>query len=116
MVPANSIYDIEVEPPEGLDILPYGGIVRNGQESTIVMKRAGYFHTFAFEDGNSTITDPNKLKEIYISIDGNFETLKFEYDDWKNGGMFPLGTYKAVIPGRRPLVFEPIAVDKSSPT
>ena len=116
MVPPNSIYEIEVEPPDGLDLLPYGGIVHNGQESTIVMKRAGYFHTFAFEDGNSTITDPNKLKQIYISIDGNFETLKFEYDDWKNGRMFPLGAYKAVIPGRRPLIFEPIVVVESSPT
>ena len=98
LIPPKSKYDIKIEPPRGLGLLPYEGQIENGRHTTITLERGGYFHTFAFEDENDPITDLDQLKKITLFIQReNKPELRFGYSDWKDGGMFPLGTYKATI-------------------
>ena len=128
-IPPKSKYDIKIEPPRGLGLLPYEGQIENGRHTTITLERAGYFHTFAFEDENDPITDLDQLKKITLFIQReNKPELRFGYSDWKDGGMFPLGTYKATIEkkwieGYEPKIwipfrkyrFDPLEVTAGSP-
>lgn len=129
LIPPKSKYDIKIEPPRGLGLLPYEGQIENGRHTTITLERAGYFHTFAFEDENDPITDLDQLKKITLFIKReNKPELRFGYSDWKDGGMFPLGTYKATIEkkwieGYEPKIwtpfrkyrFDPLEVTAGSP-
>jgi len=129
LIPPKSKYDIKIEPPRGLGLLPYEGQIENGRHTTITLERAEYFHTFAFEDENDPITDLDRLKKITLFIQReNKPELRFGYSDWKDGGMFPLGTYKATIEkkwieGYEPKIwtpfrkyrFDPLEVTAGSP-
>jgi len=116
LIPPKSTYYVNIVAPEELGLLPYVGGVVNGRETTITMERAGYFHTFVFEDETGQITDPNRLKTINLVIDRKSGSrLNFGYDDWKNGGMFPLGTYRATMDYSRGAEFEPLEVNEANP-
>jgi hypothetical protein len=129
LIPPKSKYDIKIESPGGLGLLPYEGQIENGRHTTITLERAGYFHTFAFDDENGPITDLEQLKKITLFIKReNKPELRFGYSDWKDGGMFPLGMYKATIEkkwieGYEPKIsipfrkyrFDPLEVTAGSP-
>lgn len=118
LVPLASKYSVRIEAPKALGLEPYSGKINSGEESTITMVpvgHGGYFHTFVFEDANSPITNPNQLKNIQLTTGQPNGTRSFRYEYWKNGGKFPLGTYKALISGTKPLKFEPIKVTEDSP-
>jgi hypothetical protein len=108
LIPPKSKYEVKIEPPRGLGLLPYEGQMENGQHTTIALERAGYFHTFAFEDENGPIIDHEQLKKITLLIKReNKPELRIGYNDWKDGGMFPLGMYKATIEIKWMEVHEP---------
>jgi len=114
-IPPNSKYRVSVEAPKVLNLLPYSGLVPCGQETTITLHRGGYFRTFAFEDANGPITDPNLLEEIFIKIkrpDGR--DLSMSYADWKNGKLLPPGTYSVEIYREQKPEFEPVEVTADS--
>jgi len=116
LIPPKSRYHVKIEAPKELELVPYVGGIMNGQETLITMERAGYFHTFVFEDGTGQITDPSRLKTINLVIDQEEGSrLNFGYDDWKNGGMFPLGTYQAAMDYSMGAQFEPLEVNEASP-
>ncbi len=118
LVPLASKYSIRIEAPKDLGLESYSGKINSGEETTITMVpvgHGGYFHSFVFEDANGPITDPNKLNKIRLTIKGENRTQVFRYEDWKKGGKFPPGTYKVLIPGEKPLIFEPIQVTTDSP-
>jgi len=105
LIPPKSQYTIRVTPPKGLGMLAYYGRIPNGEESIITLEcPAMYFHKFAFEDENGPISDPTQLRGIRLTIDRpgkDKPALRPEYQEWKNGGVFPLGTYRAVFSGGR---------------
>jgi hypothetical protein len=117
-IPPNSKYRVSIEAPRVLNLLPYSGLLPSGQETTIILEQGGYFRTFAFEDANGPITDPNLLEEIFIRIERPEGTgLFFGYADWKSGKRLPLGTYSA-SPGihhEQEPEFEPVEVTADSP-
>ncbi|MCK4785025.1 MAG: hypothetical protein KAV87_14840, partial [Desulfobacteraceae bacterium] len=116
LAPPNSKYGISVKPPNDPGPASRYGHVPSGKECTITLEHDGYFHTFAFEDVNGPITDPNRLKKIRVIIDRPGQnTLYLQYDLWKDGGMFPSGTYRAVMRETKPLLFKPIGVTAESP-
>lgn len=117
LVPPKSKYDIRIEAPKDFGFLPYIGQVVNGRHITITMERGAYFHTFAFEDEIGRFFDTNQLNKITLFIERpNKPKLCFGYTDWKDGSMFPLGTYRATIwTGQRTYEFEPIEVTTDSP-
>jgi len=116
LIPPKSRYQVKIEAPKELELVSYVGGIMNGQETLITMERAGYFHTFVFEDGTGQITDLSRLKTINLVIDQEGGSrLNFGYDDWKNGGMFPLGTYQAAMDYSRGAEFEPLEVNEASP-
>jgi hypothetical protein len=117
LIPPRTKYKIRVEAPKELGLQPYVAYVPNCSEVTIKMERNDYFHTFAFEDGDDPITDPNTLKRIHINIwqNGEKPKLSFGYDEWKNGGRFPRGTYQARAYGVNGYGFELIEVTEDSP-
>lgn len=119
LIPPGSEYTLRVTPPRGLGLLSCRGRVPSGQENIITLERPEtHFHTFVFEDENGTITDRKVLRRTRVSIDrGDKPKLMLKYDDWKNGGLFPLGTYHghADISARTSYRFEPIEVTADSP-
>ena len=117
LIPPKSRYEVKIEAPKELELLPYVGGIMNGQETTVVMEWGDYFHTFVFEDGSGSITELERLKLIRIIVDQKRGgQVRFGYDDWKNGGRFPLGTYRARFYGTRDKVeFEPLEVTEDSP-
>jgi len=116
LLPPKSRYQVKIEAPKELELVSYVGGIMNGQETLITMERAGYFHTFVFEGGTGQIIDLGQLKIINLVIDEEGGSrLNFGYDDWKNGGMFPLGTYQAAMDYGRGAEFEPLEVNEDSP-
>jgi hypothetical protein len=117
LIPPKSRYHVKIEAPKELELLPYVGGIMNGQETTVVMERSDYFHTFVFDDGSGPITDPERLKTISVIVDQKEEgQLSFGYDDWKDGGRFPPGEYRAGHYGRREEIgFEALEVTEDSP-
>lgn len=117
LIPPKSMYHVRIESPKAFGFLPYVGKITNGRETTIVMERGAYFRRFVFEDANGPITDLNKLKRIHAIVKRRNEAqLSLRYDDWKDGGMFPPGTYHATTSDQtREYEFEPIEVTADSP-
>lgn len=117
LIPPKSEYYVMIKPPKALGLLPFSGKIPNGRETKITLEHAGYFRTFSFEDENGPITDPNRLEQItlYIERPGK-RRLGYRYRDFKAGGMFPLGTYEAMIDrALREYKFEPTEVTADSP-
>jgi len=117
LIPPKSRYQVKIEAPEELELLPYSGGIMNGQESRIIMEWGDYFRTFVFEDDSGPISDPERLQTINIIIERKGkERLRFGYNDWKDAGRFPLGTYQAILYGAgEPSKFEPLEVTEDSP-
>jgi hypothetical protein len=122
LVPLASKYIVQIKAPKALGLKPYSGKINSGEETTTTMvavEQDEYFHTFVFEDANVPITDPKRLAKIRLAIQhsdkGTQWSFDYDYDKWKNGAMLPLGTYKALSPGPRPLTFEPIEIVEDSP-
>jgi len=117
LIPPKSTYYVRIEAPEDLALVPYVGRIMNGQETLVTMERSDYFRTFVFEDDSGPITDLERLKAIHIIIERKGEErLRFTYNDWKDGGRFPLGTYQAAsYAAREEVEFEPLEVTEDSP-
>jgi hypothetical protein len=61
-----------------------------------VKKWREYLHTFAFEDANGPITDPNVLRSVHMGrYFRNILVRQYKYPDYSQKGNFPLGSYKA---------------------
>jgi len=117
LIPPKSRYHVRIEAPREYNLLPFVGKIFNDEETEVVMESGGHFHRFAFEDKNGPITDPQRLKmiEIIIKRDGKSD-LTFKYDHWKNGEMFPSGTYEAHYwDAGKEAAFEPLEVTEDSP-
>lgn len=117
LIPTKSKYYVEIEAPRELGIVPFRGYIVNDAEHTIKMDDYGYHQTFTFEDKDGLITDANRLKEIYIVVYPYDKPLQmYRYNDWKDGGYFPLGTYEAkMLSAEEDFEFEPVEVTKDSP-
>lgn len=113
----NSKYYIYIDPPKNPDRAYSYGEVPSGKECTIVYwDQDTYFHTFAFEDANGPIIDPDRLNKIRIDIvQKDKKIIYLQYSRWKDGGMFPVGTYKLAMRENRPIAFGPIEVTADSP-
>ncbi|HUW20317.1 MAG TPA: hypothetical protein VMW16_13545 [Sedimentisphaerales bacterium] len=100
MVPPKTKYTVKVEPPPKSGLLPACLHIMNGQPAKVTLEYADYFHTFAFEDQNGTITDPNVLRDIRVVVrrEGRDNNLCFDYEQWKEGAKLPLGRYDARYP------------------
>lgn len=98
-IPPICDYEVLVKAPKALNLMPYSGLVRNGQGTTIVLQKRPEMHlrTFAFEDEAGPITDPNWLKEIIIIEGTGHGGRTYEYDSWKDGLMLPTGIHRAAI-------------------
>ncbi|MHC4464509.1 MAG: hypothetical protein ACYS30_24225, partial [Planctomycetota bacterium] len=117
LVPPKSRYYLIIEAPQEYGLLHYSDWAMNGQDTTIIMEWGDYLRTFVFEDDSGLITDPERLKAIHIIIERKDEEwLRFRYNDWKDGGRFPLGTYQALLyRAGEPGEFEPLEVTEDSP-
>ncbi len=116
LIPPKSRYNVRIEAPKELGLSPYVKPIENGRDALVFLESSGHFRTFAFEDANGLITDPNKLCYIGLTIiqsDGN--RMFFGYEDFKNGGCFPLGEYHASQRGMDEFSFEPLTVNEQSP-
>ena len=117
-VPPKSEYYVHIKPPADLGFAPFDGSIPNGQETTITLERAGRFRTFVFEDEKGRITNFRRLRTIGIGIERHGQRdLRLGYYGWRDGGMFPLGTYRplSAASGERNCDFVPIEVTHDSP-
>jgi len=118
LIPPKSEYSVRVTPRNDLGLVKFSGKIPNGQASIITLERvSGYFHTFAFEDESGPITDRNLFYTTGIKIRRkNASDVYLTYEKWKNGGVFPLGTYEVDMSGHREgeFRFEPIEVTADS--
>jgi hypothetical protein len=96
MIPLESEYNIKIIPPQGSNLFDFGDRLKSGQDNVIKLRQT-YFHTFVFEGKNGPITDPKVLDEIglRIEIEHGKRDPYFRYRKFKDGGRFPLGTYRA---------------------
>ena len=116
LIPPKSQYHVRIEAPKELGLVPYVKPIENGRDALVFLESGGRFRTFAFEDANGPITDPNKLCYIGLTIiqsDGS--RVSFRYEDFKDGGYFPLGEYHATRRGMDEFSFEPLTVNEQSP-
>jgi len=98
IVPEKSQYYVRAEVPENSDLLEFRGRIPNGEASIIQLKRSDkkHFHSFVFEDENGLIKDVRRLRDIDIAIDRNGKRIEYlRYQEWRDGGVFPLGVYTA---------------------
>jgi len=116
LIPPKSKYNVRIEAPRGLGLLPYVTPIENDIYAAIVLKRGGRFRTFVFEDANGVITDPRKLQYIGVTVSRPDKSrVSIGYDDFKDGGIFPSGQYRARMYGMDSSEFEPLVVDEFSP-
>ncbi len=110
LIPPKSEYKISIRPPKNLGLLPFSGRILNGQETIITLERPGYLHTFVFEDANGPIEDDDLLRRIIIRVKSlnKKSGLFLRYNDFIEGGLFPLGRYEARMPLEADPPFEPI--------
>ncbi len=123
LIPPKSRYQVRIEAPKEMRLLPYVGQIENGMETTVVMEPGGNFHAFTFVDEYGVIDDPAGLEKVYLTIDrGKNNRLTLGYSDWKERELFPNGTYSAeLISSWRPgtnhgrIKFEPVEITNDSP-
>ncbi|HUT47220.1 MAG TPA: carboxypeptidase-like regulatory domain-containing protein [Sedimentisphaerales bacterium] len=116
LVPPKSKYNVRIEAPKELGLLPYVKPIENGRETLVFLESGERFRTFIFEDANGPMTDPRKLQYISLTInrpDGSRVSLG--YEDFKDGGIFSPGEYHAVRRGMDEFDFEPLTVNEQSP-
>ena len=93
-------YRIIIEPPESLNLRRSHGTF-NAAASPIKialepLNTETYFRKFVFEDHQGEINDPQQLKKITVTIARrDAQPLFYSYDQWKDGGQFPLGQFSA---------------------
>jgi hypothetical protein len=114
LIPPRTKCFVRVDPPAESDLASFGGDIPNGQESTISLDYVGHFHTFVFEGEDGPITDSKVLRGIMLKIETPppGRAAYFGYREWKDGGRFPLGTYRAQADKFR---FQAIKVTEDSP-
>lgn len=122
-IPPGSRYKIGIGAPKHLQIRPIGLEIACGAKTVVRLERLELcFRTFVFEDTNGPITDPNLLDSIllYIKPPG-MHSLTFTYAELKDGGQFPVGSYRAVVHERHKNLwfafdaFEPMEVTEDTP-
>ncbi len=116
LIPPKSKYNVRIEAPKELGLLPYVEPIENGRYAAILLERGGHFRTFVFEDANGFVTDPQKLRYISVTVNRpNESRLSLRYSDFKDGGIFPPGEYRAAMYGIANYDFEPLTVNEYSP-
>jgi len=123
LIPPKSKYQVRIEAPKEMGLLPYTGQIENGMETTVVMESAGNFHTFTFVDEYGIIDEPAGLEKVYLIVErGEKGRLTLGYSDWKEQEVFPNGTYSAELmsswrPGTNhgKIKFEPVEITDDSP-
>jgi hypothetical protein len=123
LIPPKSRYQVRIEAPKEMRLLPYVGEIENGMETTVVMESAGHFHTFIFVDEYGVIDDPAGLEKVNLIIDrGDKGRLTLGYSDWKERELFPNGIYTAELssswrPGTNHgrIKFEAVEITDDSP-
>ena len=123
LIPPKSKYQVRIEAPKEMGLLPYTGQIENGMDTTVVMESAGNFHTFAFVDEYGVIDDPAGLEKVILIIErGEKNRLTLGYSDWKEREVFPNGRYSAeLISSWRPgtnhgrIKFEDVEITNDSP-
>jgi hypothetical protein len=120
-VPAHSTYKVMIEPPGDAGLALWSGGISNKQECTIVLSRANHFRTFLFKDANGPITDPEKLKGIWLPVEvPHYGTWYLDHYDFRKGRVLPLGELRATMYGVKgwphgSREFEPVVVTDDSP-
>ncbi|MHC4213242.1 MAG: carboxypeptidase-like regulatory domain-containing protein [Planctomycetota bacterium] len=119
LIPANTDYYLSILPPVGSGLLPLRERASNREFCRITLERPErYYRSFSFEDKSGPVTDRLRLYSTRIAIvRGDKPNVILKYDDFKRGGNFPLGIYKATMPGNgdNDYKFEPINVTADSP-
>ena len=117
LIPPKSRYDVRIEAPKALGLLPYGEPIENGRESLIVLERGDRMRRFRFEDEDGEITDPARLERITVTLRRpDRRPLMLRHKDWKDGAALVPGTYEASMRGAgEECRFEPVEVTAESP-
>ncbi len=125
-VPPDASYQVMIDPPAPLDLESFHGLLAGGQEHTITLQRkpAGlqvFSGTLVFEDEFGPVTDPEKLKQVALSIwtprpDARSGAMTYGGGGWMGKKELPFGIYSARADWDGKLyVFEPIEVTAESP-
>jgi len=117
LIPPKTRYNVRIEAPKQLGLLPYAGPIENGQETLVTLERAGYLRTLQFEDENGDNIDPAQLETLNIRVHRpDHDPLTLHWADWKDGVLLPLGTYEAATyESGGKCSFEPLEVTEQSP-
>lgn len=132
LIPPKSKYHIRLKAPQELGLRPVNIAVENGHETTIVMEYLDItetfqgladvadasFRTLVFIGEDGPIIEPDELKLIGVTIHRlNKPKIELKYKDWKDGGLFPNGTYEATMwdfPSASSIKFETLHVTDNS--
>ncbi|MHC4426514.1 MAG: hypothetical protein ACYSYV_10500, partial [Planctomycetota bacterium] len=91
--------------------------IPNGQDNVITLQPVEkYFHSFVFEDEYGPITDLELLRRVRVKIVRHrLPHVWLKYENFKDGGSFPTGTYQARLSAERRYPFMDIEVTADSP-
>jgi hypothetical protein len=120
LIPAGSLYQVRIEPSTSLNLRLYEGNIVAGAKATITlsaMQADEFFHTFAFEGQTGSITDPQELKQITLTLSRDDRPWReLTYDQWKNGCSLPTGSLMATTQRwSYPFRFKPVDLRADSP-
>jgi hypothetical protein len=100
LIPPGSKFSIKVKAKAEDGLLEFRTRVTTGEKIRIKLERGSHFRTFVFNDESGRITDPDRLKRIHMYVRRKgIREIHFTYDQIKDGGMFPLGTYRTSMWG-----------------
>ncbi|MHC5183630.1 MAG: hypothetical protein ACYSPI_05080, partial [Planctomycetota bacterium] len=137
-IPPKSKFLLHIEMANSEEYRSYKGWHYNDKENVIQLEKKditefvedykfsedGSYHTFIFKDENGRELSLEQQKKIELNIhQHNKPTMKLDYQDWQDGGIFPKGIYKASFSKNRGLRtavkttynFKPVEVNATHP-
>ncbi len=101
-VPPDAKYEVVIDAPPGLGLEPFSGSLAAGVEHTITMQSVGtapktFTGVLVFTDGHRTVTDPEKLAQVSLSIRVPTSNGQIGYSPggWMGRASLPFGRYTA---------------------
>jgi hypothetical protein len=116
LIPPKSQYQVRIDAPKKLGLLPYVEPIGNGQESLIVLEHGDRLRRLRFENRDGEMTDSSELEKIAVCLQRSGHAVWFDYEEWKDGILLPTGTYHATTRGLHgEYNFAPVEVTRQTP-
>lgn len=117
-VPPSCRYRVAIKPPKKRELMPDVIDISNDEQTALVLKAGTLPRKLILEDANGPITEPEKLKGVWlwIKLPSGRKKMYFEYAELKDGRTLPSGLFEPWMSYKdHPYRFKPTEVTADSP-